>query len=108
IRFIDLNRDEIRQVPLKSSFTGLEKLWLPRPVLTSDVVLSMPKVKTHHWAGVTRSMKNLFGVVPGIVYGWPKNLLHCKGIERSLLDMHAGILAHFVIAGGIIGMEGDG
>jgi uncharacterized protein (DUF362 family) len=108
IRFIDLNRDEIRQVPLKSSFTGLEKLWLPRTVLTSDVVVSMPKVKTHHWAGVTLSMKNLFGVVPGVAYGWPKNLLHCKGIERSILDINAVIPAHFVIADGIIGMEGNG
>jgi hypothetical protein len=34
----------------------------------------MPKVKTHHWAGVTLSMKNMFGVVPGSRYGWPKNV----------------------------------
>jgi uncharacterized protein (DUF362 family) len=36
----------------------------------------MPKVKTHHWAGVTLSLKNMFGIVPGMKYGWPKNLLH--------------------------------
>ena len=76
IRFVDLNRDEIRQVRLQTGFTGLDRLWLPRTVLTSEVVVSMPKVKTHHWAGVTLSMKNLFGVVPGVAYGWPKNLLH--------------------------------
>jgi uncharacterized protein (DUF362 family) len=65
----------------------------------------MPKVKTHHWAGVTLSMKNLFGVVPGVAYGWPKNLLHWKGIDRSILDINAAVPAHFVIADGIIGME---
>ena len=108
IRFVDLNRDEIRQVPLQTAFTGLDSLWLPRTVLTSDVVVSMPKVKTHHWAGVTLSMKNLFGVVPGVAYGWPKNLLHCKGIDRSILDINAAVAAHFVIADGIIGMEGNG
>jgi len=108
IRFVDLNRDDIRQVPLPTSFTGLDSLWLPRTVLTSDVVVSMPKVKTHHWAGVTLSMKNLFGVVPGVAYGWPKNLLHCKGIDRSILDINAAVPAHFVIADGIIGMEGNG
>jgi uncharacterized protein (DUF362 family) len=108
IRFVDLNRDEVEKVPLKTPFTGLDCLWLPRTVLTSDLVVSMPKVKTHHWAGVTLSMKNLFGVVPGGVYGWPKNLLHCKGIDRSILDINAAVSAHFVIADGIVGMEGNG
>jgi uncharacterized protein (DUF362 family) len=108
IQFLDLNRDEIQQVPLQTAFTGLDRLWLPRTVLASDVLVSMPKVKTHHWAGVTLSMKNLFGVVPGVAYGWPKNLLHCKGIDRSILDINAAVPAHFVIADGIIGMEGNG
>jgi len=108
IRFVDLNRDDIQKVPLKTSFTGLDCLWLPRTVMTSDFVVSMPKVKTHHWAGVTLSMKNLFGVVPGVAYGWPKNLLHWKGIDRSILDINTAVPAHFVIADGIIGMEGNG
>ena len=42
----------------------------------------MPKLKTHHWAGMTCSMKNLFGTVPGAVYGWPKNPLHVHGISK--------------------------
>src|SRR5689334_6010100 len=48
IRFVDLNRDEVVKVPLKTKFTGLEFLWFPRTVLASDFVVSMPKVKTHH------------------------------------------------------------
>ena len=106
--FVDLNRDEVVKVPLKTQFTGFELLWLPRTVLVSDFVVSMPKVKTHHWAGVTLSMKNLFGVVPGVAYGWPKNPLHWRGIDRSILDINAAVPAHFVIADGIIGMEGNG
>jgi len=108
IRFVDLNRDEIGKVPLQTPFTGLDCLWLPRTVLTSEIIVSMPKLKTHHWAGVTLSMKNLFGVMPGLAYGWPKNLLHWKGIDRSVLDINAAVPAHFVIADGIIGMEGNG
>jgi uncharacterized protein (DUF362 family) len=108
VRFVDLNRDEIVRMPLATHFTGLNCLWLPRTVLAADLVVSMPKVKTHHWAGVTLSMKNLFGVVPGIAYGWPKNVLHWKGIDRSILDVNAVVPAHFVIADGIVGMEGNG
>jgi uncharacterized protein (DUF362 family) len=65
-------------------------------------------MKTHHWAGVTLSMKNMFGVMPGIVYGWPKNRLHWAGITESILDINATIKPHVAIVDGIIGMQGDG
>ena len=68
----------------------------------------MPKLKTHHWAGITCSMKNLFGVVPGAVYGWPKNLLHFRGIDESILDLVATVRPHLAIVDGVVGMEGDG
>ena len=53
ISFVDLNRDELFKVPTRATYTGLEHLWLPGTVLNSDFVVSMPKIKTHHWAGVT-------------------------------------------------------
>jgi uncharacterized protein (DUF362 family) len=108
IRFVDLNRDELCKVPVKATYTGLEHLWLPRTVLASDFVVSMPKIKTHHWAGVTLSMKNMFGIVPGTKYGWPKNVLHWKGIHRSILDICATAPIHFVVADGVMAMEGNG
>jgi len=83
-------------------------LWLPRTVLEADFLVSMPKIKTHHWSGVTLSMKNMFGVVPGTRYGWPKNILHWKGIQESILDICATVPVHFVIADGIVAMEGNG
>src|SRR5487761_1118750 len=76
--------------------------------MSADFIVSVPKVKTHHWSGVTLSMKNLFGVVPGAKYGWPKNILHWKGIERSILDLCATVPVHFVIADAIMAMEGNG
>lgn len=108
IQFVDLNRDELTKVKLKASYSGLGALWLPRTVLASDLVVSMPKIKTHHWAGVTLSLKNMFGIVPGMKYGWPKNILHWHGIHESILDICATVPIHFVIADGIQGMEGDG
>jgi uncharacterized protein (DUF362 family) len=77
-------------------------------VLSHDFVVSMPKVKTHHWSGVTLSMKNMFGIVPGAKYGWPKNILHWSGIQQSILDICATVPIHFVIADGIVAMEGNG
>src|SRR6266850_1450153 len=108
IAFVDMNRDELIKTKLQANYSGLGHLWLPRTVLESDLVVSMPKVKTHHWAGVTLSMKNMFGIVPGCRYGWPKNVLHWAGIHESILDICATIRPHFVIADAIVGMEGDG
>ena len=53
------------------------------------MLISLPKLKTHHWAGATLSLKNLFGTLPGICYGWPKNELHWRGIENSIVDIAA-------------------
>jgi uncharacterized protein (DUF362 family) len=108
IPFVDLNHDELIKTSLRASYSGLGELWLPRTVLASDFIVSMPKVKTHHWTGVTLSMKNMFGIVPGSRYGWPKNVLHWAGIHESILDICATIRPHFVIADGITAMEGDG
>jgi len=105
---VDLNRDELAKVKLQARYSGLGHLWLPRAVLTSDFIVSMPKVKTHHWTGVTLSMKNMFGIVPGCRYGWPKNVLHWAGIHESVLDICATVRPHFVIADAIVAMEGDG
>jgi uncharacterized protein (DUF362 family) len=108
IRFVDLNRDELVCTRLRASFTGMKHLWLPRTVLEADFVVSMPKIKAHHWSGVTLSMKNMFGVVPGMRYGWPKNILHWAGIQESILDICATTPIHFVIADGVTAMEGNG
>jgi uncharacterized protein (DUF362 family) len=107
-RFVDLNLDAAVPVRLRSHYTDLRELWLPRSVVDADLVVSMPKMKTHHWAGVTLSLKNCFGCVPGRVYGWPKNALHVAGLLGSILDVAAAVRPDLVIADGIVGMEGNG
>jgi uncharacterized protein (DUF362 family) len=107
-RFVDLNTDPVRRVPLASRYTPLGELWLPSSIVDADVVISMPKMKTHHWAGVTLSLKNCFGCLPGRVYGWPKNVLHWVGIERSILDIAGAVRPDYAIVDGVVGMEGNG
>lgn len=107
-RFVDLNTDSIHRVATVSKFTSLEELWLPETILNADLVVSMPKMKTHHWAGVTLSLKNLFGVIPSVKYGWPKNVLHWQGINESIVDIATTVRPGFTIIDGIEGMEGNG
>jgi uncharacterized protein (DUF362 family) len=106
--FVDLNVDDVEKVLLKTTASRLKELYLPKTVLGADFVISMPKLKTHHWAGVTLSLKNMFGIVPGSCYGWPKNVLHWAGIDSAILDINAAVRPDFAIVDGIVGMEGNG
>jgi uncharacterized protein (DUF362 family) len=106
--FVDLNVDDVERVPLKTHASRLKELYLPKTALGVDFLVSMPKLKTHHWAGVTLSLKNMFGIVPGSCYGWPKNVLHWAGIDRAILDINAAARPDFAIVDGIVGMEGNG
>lgn len=108
LRFVDLNYDEVRVERNRGGYMGLETLALPVALRRADWIVSVAKLKTHHWVGVTLAMKNFFGVMPGRVYGWPKNVLHYAGIGEAILDINATVRPHFAIVDGIIGMEGDG
>jgi uncharacterized protein (DUF362 family) len=103
--FVDLNRDDVSAV---RGFADLSEIYLPNTALRADLIVSLAKMKTHHWAGATLSMKNFFGVVPGAVYGWPKNQLHLVGIDRSIAELHRVFPRSFAIVDGIVGMEGNG
>ena len=108
VRFVDLNHDEPVKVMNLGRTTGLEYLYLTRTIQDADVFISLPKLKTHHWAGATLSLKNLFGTLPGTCYGWPKNELHWRGIPNSIIDIALTQSPHLAIVDGITGMEGDG
>ena len=108
IPFVDLNCDDFYTIANAGRYSGLKNLTLPLTLRQADWIVSMPKLKTHHWVGATLSMKNLFGVMPGMCYGWPKNLLHHAGIAKAILDINTTLRPHFAIVDGITGMEGDG
>jgi uncharacterized protein (DUF362 family) len=108
VRFVDVNHDEPVKLLNLGRLTGLEYLYLSKTVAEADVFVSLPKLKTHHWAGATLSLKNLFGTLPGICYGWPKNELHWRGIPKSIVDIALTRTPHLAIVDGVIGMEGDG
>jgi uncharacterized protein (DUF362 family) len=108
VPFVDLNHDEPVCSPNLGRLTKLDDLYLARTVESAEVLISLPKLKTHHWAGATLSLKNLFGILPGLCYGWPKNELHWRGIDNSIVDIALTRPPDLAIVDGIIGMEGDG
>ncbi len=103
--FVDLNRDDVSPIV---GFADRGEIYLPNTALRADLIVSLAKMKTHHWARATLSMKNFFGLVPGSVYGWPKNELHQVGIDESIVELNRIFRRSFAIVDGIVGMEGNG
>ncbi len=110
VEFVDLNYDDMVPVPLRGGYAGMERLFLARTVAEADALISVPKLKTHHWTRVSGSIKNLFGIVPGIKYGFPKNTLHIHGIDAFLAELLDSLPTpkRFALVDGIVGLQGDG
>jgi uncharacterized protein (DUF362 family) len=108
VPFADLNYEEVAWRANAGHFSKLPGLYFPRSIIEADFVVSMPKLKTHHWVGITASLKNLYGVLPGIKYGWPKNVLHHNGIPQTVADIACTLPRTLAIVDGIDCMEGDG
>ncbi|QDU90113.1 hypothetical protein Pla175_35130 [Pirellulimonas nuda] len=108
IPFADLNYEEVGWRRNRGRFSKLPGIYFPRSVLEADLIVSMPKMKTHHWVGVTCATKNLYGILPGIKYGWPKNVLHHHGIPQTVADIASSAPKTIAIVDGIDCMEGDG
>lgn len=108
LEFVDLNYEETAWQKNQGRASKLKGFHFPRPIVEADVVVSLPKLKTHHWVGATVAMKNLYGTLPGIKYGWPKNVLHHAGIPQTVYDINASLPKTIAIVDGIDCMEGDG
>ena len=108
IPFVDLNYESGFSQINAGGFSRLKTLTFSATLKQVDWIVSLAKLKTHHITGVTLSLKNLFGLMPGMYYGWPKNVLHVAGINQCILDIAATVKPHFAIVDGIVGMEGDG
>jgi uncharacterized protein (DUF362 family)/NAD-dependent dihydropyrimidine dehydrogenase PreA subunit len=82
---------------------------IARPVFESDLVINLPKLKTHLFTRYTGAVKNMFGTIPGT----RKRELHYQapGVEafsRLLVDILALTRPGLTIMDGVLGLEGDG
>jgi uncharacterized protein (DUF362 family) len=108
LEYVDLNYDAIGQARNQGRFSPLKEFYFPATALAADLIVSLPKLKSHHWVGMTCAMKNLYGVLPGLRYGWPKNVLHHAGIPQTVVDISASLPRTITVVDAIDCMEGDG
>ena len=79
------------------------------PVREADVVINLPKLKTHGMMTLSGGVKNLFGCVPGL----QKPELHFRFPEkdrfgRMLVELAETVCPQLTIVDAVVAMEGDG
>jgi uncharacterized protein (DUF362 family) len=104
---VEFNRPVL---PPKGGGKIFKQLEIDQIVLEADVIINLPKFKTHTLTLLTLGVKNLFGCIPGP----RKALWHLKAGEdrkafaQILVDVYQVIRPSLTILDGIMGMEGNG
>jgi uncharacterized protein (DUF362 family)/Pyruvate/2-oxoacid:ferredoxin oxidoreductase delta subunit len=104
---VEFNRPVL---PPKGGGRTFKQMEVDQAVLEADVIINLPKFKTHGLTLLTLGVKNLFGCIPG-----PKKpLWHLKAgkdqktFARILVDIYEVIRPSLTVLDGIVGMEGNG
>ncbi|MDW7674470.1 MAG: DUF362 domain-containing protein [Bacillota bacterium] len=86
-----------------------EKMYLARPIFDADVVINLPKLKTHSMGIYTGAVKNSFGCIPGLRKAkYHKIAPNAKEFGEIIADINQAAKFHLHIMDGIISMEGEG
>lgn len=106
------SRTDARLIPFEEvtweRFNGCD-YFIARPILSADLVINLPKLKTHMLTLYTGAVKNLFGTIPGT----RKRELHFQapGVQdfsSILVDVLELVRPGLTIMDGVVGQEGNG
>jgi len=87
----------------------LDRAYIARPVLESDFLVNLPKLKTHSFAVYTGAVKNMFGVIPqGLRHNYHRRFIRNDIFSRMLVDLYSVVTPQLTVMDAVVGMEGEG
>jgi ferredoxin len=87
----------------------LEKVYLSKISLDADVIINLPKLKTHSLCVFTGGVKNMYGTIPsGHRTKFHGEYIRNEDFSQMLTDIFSAIRPQLTIMDGIIAMEGEG
>jgi len=82
----------------------MRKTRIPKLILESDALITVPKMKTHWLCGVTLGIKNLVGVIPLS----ERMRGHREDIHQRIVDILRLVKPDFAVIDGLVAMDGQG
>jgi len=114
VPLVNLHTGDLGEVRVPGGFV-FDKITLHRSLIETDLLCSVPMMKTHTLAGVTLGMKNLIGTYPGAVYQAIRGRMHDvaskvepSGTASAIVDAVRANKLGLVVIDGSTAMEGNG
>lgn len=108
VRLVDANDGEIVPVAVPGGGLLHRAVFLHREVADVDAVVSVAKLKAHGTAGVTMSVKNMFGILPFHRYGSTfRNFMHTNyyRLMRIVVDTATTLRPDLAVVDGLVGSD---
>jgi len=104
-----VNYDEVGGTDVATNGKFMSTVHIAKPVLETDVLITLPKMKTHTLTLLTGAVKNHMGTLPGM----RKMELHRRFSDPSLfgeamLDVYAAAPPRLAVMDAVQGMDGEG
>jgi len=107
VRLINLRETGFVETSCEGHF--LKKVYMSSTVLEADVIINLPKLKTHSLTIFTGGVKNMFGIIPqGLRTRFHAEYVANEDFGQMLTDVFSVAVPHLTIMDGIIAMEGEG
>ena len=103
VAVVNFSEEEKMKIPLE---TGLffKEITIPVVAHEADLIIDIPKIKTHKYAKLTCSLKNMFGVIPN-----PKRVIYHNHLDEAIVDINQAFGRKTIaLVDGIVSMEGNG
>jgi uncharacterized protein (DUF362 family) len=101
---VDLRQQPHPRVPVPGGGMLVNEMEFSAPLLECDVLVGLTKPKTHHQAGTTAAIKNMFGAVPDHL----KRYFHRNDLDKALVDINTVRRPDFTLVDGFPAHEGLG
>lgn len=107
-KWVNFDKDKYIEIK-KSNGATLPTFRIARTVRDVDLVVSVPKLKTHGLTKFTGALKNTLGVIPAK----GKKDVHIQApkpsaFAQALIDVYEEVVPHLTLMDAIVGMEGNG
>ncbi len=107
IRLINLREEGF--VETKCHGLRLDTVYMSRIALDADVIVNLPKLKTHSLTVFTGGIKNMYGTIPrGHRTRFHYEYMKTQDFGQLLTDVFSVVKPHLTIMDGIMAMEGEG
>jgi uncharacterized protein (DUF362 family) len=105
---VNFEAEGFTKIPAPKDSVQLKEIYVAKPVLDAQIVVTAPKLKNHNLTRFTGALKNLFGTVPSAT----RMNLHALGRTRlfsqGIADIYSAIKPSLAVMDGVLGMDGNG